>query len=158
MLTHRPVNEFDLKEIAQFPQNSRELFNMFPAGNYPLTVEQLQSAVTKRFESTVILSEEEVVGFANFYSLKDSISCAVGNVIVKPGKRGQGIGEHLTQTMVNIAVSKYSVKNIFISCFSDNFAGLLLYTKLGFKPFSIDSVKDPEGKIVPKINFQLEVV
>ena len=142
--------------FQHFPQTKKELFNIFPAAVYPLTVEQLRKAVDSRFESTVILQGGTVVGFANYYSLKPGISCAIGNLIVKPDMRGRGVGRFLTQTMIDIAFAKYAVATVFISCFSDNFAGLLLYTKLGFTPLSIDSAKDPEGRVIPRVNLHMQ--
>ena len=155
MLRYRAVREADLHDVVSFPQSAKELFNIFPAASYPLTIEQLKKAVDTRFESTVVLHGQEVVGFANYYSLKQAVSCVIGNLIVRPNRRRCGIGEYLTRTMVEIAFAKYSVDTVFISCFSDNFAGLLLYAKVGFVPVSVDSVKDPDGRIIPRVKFQL---
>ncbi len=157
MLSHRPVQYADLEEVVRFPQSRRELFNIFPAALHPLTVEQLKKAVDSRFESTVVHDEDEVVGFANYYSFTRGECCAIGNVIVRPERRGKGIGRYLIKTMIEIAVSKYEVKTVYISCFSDNFTALLLYASLGFKPFEIEPVKDFDGNSIPRIRMRLDV-
>ena len=41
----RNVEENDLKEICNFPQNEQELYFMFPKADYPLTVDQLDNIV-----------------------------------------------------------------------------------------------------------------
>jgi len=49
------------------------------------------------------------------------------------------------------------VRSVVISCFSDNFAGLMLYTKLGFGPDTIDAVRGPGGDMIPRIRFRLDI-
>jgi hypothetical protein len=40
---------------------------MFPKASYPLTIDQLKEAIAQRFDSTVVLLDDRVAGFANFY-------------------------------------------------------------------------------------------
>lgn len=93
-LSHKPVETNDLKIICQFPQNAEELFFMFPKAEYPLTVSQLEAVINNRFDSTVVLLNEEIVGFANFYEVKENKYCSIGNVIVNADYRNQGIGRY----------------------------------------------------------------
>ena len=117
-LSHRPVESIDFETICQLPKNSEELFFMFPKAVYPLTVCQLKSAIENRFASTVILLrtqyevrvyKEQIVGFANFYEVKENEFCSIGNVIVKSNLRNKGIGTFLIKTMENIGIEKYNV-------------------------------------------------
>ena len=135
MLTYRPVQVDDIRCICQFPQSEQELYFLFPKASYPLTVEQLQNAIDQRYDSTVVLKDNCVVGFANFYICEPEWKCAIGNVIIAPEARGHGVGQYLIETMVQIAWAKYKAKEVQISCFNQNVAGLLLYQKLGFRPF-----------------------
>ena len=155
MYKYRNVKESDLALICKFPQDKYELFNIYPACNYPLTVEQLKLAVDSRHDSTVILFEQEIVGFANFYVAEKKHTCSIGNAIIEPSMRGKGAGKFLIKTMIEIAKNKYNVKDVKISCFSNNTVGLLLYTQLGFKPDFIDNAKNPDNDIVARINFKL---
>jgi len=155
MLTHRPVQEADLPLICQFPRSELELFFMFPKATYPLTVEQLSAAIAQRSDSTVILLDGRVVGFANFYIFEPGERCAIGNVVVAPDARGQGVGQYLIETMVQIALTKYQAKEVQISCFNQNVPGLLLYLKLGFRPFEIESRIDKQGNRVASIHMKL---
>jgi ribosomal protein S18 acetylase RimI-like enzyme len=156
MYTYRNANDSDLSLICKFPQDKYELFNIYPAGTYPLTAEQLKLAVDARSDSTVILYDQEIVGFANFYVVEKGLTCSIGNAIVKPSMRGKGVGKFLIRTMIEIAKKKYNVKEVEISCFSNNTTGLLLYTQLGFKPDFIDKATDPDGNVVARINFKLQ--
>ncbi|VVP19672.1 hypothetical protein PS900_03788 [Pseudomonas fluorescens] len=53
-LNHRPVKASDVKMICGFPQNAQELFFMFPKAHFPLTETQLITAISQRFDSTVV--------------------------------------------------------------------------------------------------------
>jgi len=146
-LSHRPVESLDFETICQLPQNSEELFFMFPKAEYPLTVCQLKSAIENRFASTVILYEEQIVGFANFYEVKENKFCSIGNVIVKSNLRNKGLGTFLIKTMENIGIEKYNVSEFRISCFNTNTNGILLYSKLGYKPYEIEKRTNRENEI-----------
>jgi ribosomal protein S18 acetylase RimI-like enzyme len=155
MLTCRSVRDADIATICKFPQSGRELFFMYPKASYPLTCKQLTEAIEERADSTVILSDNEVVGFANFYACEPSRTCTIGNVIVAPGSRGRGVGIHLIKTMVEIAFKKHKVKEALISCFNRNAAGLLLYQKVGFRPFTIEERQDDRGGRAALIHMRL---
>lgn len=156
-LEHRPVEKRDFEQICQFPQNAEELFFMFPKAEYPFTLSQLETAVGNRFDSTVALQDEEVIGFANFYETKENHHCSIGNVIVNPKFRNQGIGEFLIKTMERIGIEKYKVSEIHLSCFNTNTNGILLYSKLGYKPYAVEKWIDKENKPTALIELKRKV-
>lgn len=137
-LTNRPLLLSDLEIIYKLPENEQELFFMCPKANYPLTKDQFENIVKDRFDSTVVLLDNEIVGFANFYDVKKGQYCAIGNVIVSSRFRRSGIGTYLITVMENIGKQKYNVSEIHLSCFNENTDGLLLYTKLGYIPYEIE--------------------
>lgn len=137
-LSHRSVRESDLETICGFPQNAEELYFMFPKANYPLTIVQLRTTVESRSDATVILYNNEIVGFANFYEVERNCYCSIGNVIVNPNYRNRGIAKFLIETMESIAIEKYNVSELHISCFNTNTQALLLYSKLGYFPYGIE--------------------
>lgn len=157
IFTFRSVEKNDIKEICTFPKDEIELLFMFPKAEFPLTIEQLNQAITSRHDSTVVLYEDKVVGFANFYICEDGEKCAIGNVIIKPNMRGTGASVYLVNTMINIARSKYHVKKIEISCFNTNTSGLLLYTKLGFVPTLVEKRIDKQGNPIGLIHLELNI-
>ena len=138
ILQHRPVKADDIKTICSFPLNAQELFYMFPKAQYPLTEAQLSNAITQRFDSTVVEAGNSVVGFANFYRAETGGVCCIGNVIVSPSARGEGVATFIVETMTGLAFERYGANEVQISCFNENTAGLLLYPKLGFVPYSIE--------------------
>jgi ribosomal protein S18 acetylase RimI-like enzyme len=156
MLACRPVQSSDLAIVCGFPQSAQELFFMFPKAVFPLTVEQLAAAISQRFDSMVLLAGTEVVGFANYYQCIPGESCSIGNVIVSPAVRGKGAGRYLVETMTAVAFERHQVKKVEISCFNENVTGLLLYTRLGFKPYAVEERLDYSGKRVALIHMQMK--
>lgn len=136
-LSYRAIKADDLKKISQFPKNEEELFFMFPKAEYPLTESQLEAAINSRFDSTVILLNDDIVGFANFYEVKEYQYCSIGNVVVNTNYRNMGVGKYLIQMMERIAIEKYNVSELHLSCFNTNTKGILLYSKLGYIPYEI---------------------
>jgi len=154
-LTHRPIARKDIHAICNFPQSEDELFFMFPKAEFPLAPSQLQEAIMQRSNSTVVELGDEVVAFANFYRCETSGSCSIGNVIVSPLARGHGIGRYLIEKMTNLAFSKHLATEVTVSCFNQNIAGLLLYTKLGFQPYAVEERKNRKGNLVALSHMRL---
>jgi RimJ/RimL family protein N-acetyltransferase len=155
LFTHREVRAEDVERICSFPQSAEELFFLFPKATHPLTPEQLQRAIDQRFDSTVVLLDGEVSGFANFYVREVKGSCAIGNVVVAPEARAKGVGRYLIETMTTAALRKHGAREVRISCFNGNVAGLLLYSKLGFVPYRVERRLDPAGARVALIHMRL---
>lgn len=157
ILSYRPVKHRDFELICNLPQNAEELFFMFPRAQFPLTVEQLETAVKNRFDSTVILLNKEVVGFANFYEVKEDKHCCIGNVVVSSGYRNQGIGKFLIETMEHIAIEQHNASELHLSCFNTNTKGILLYTKLGYIPYEVERRKIFDNESLALIKMKKEV-
>ncbi len=155
MLTHRPASAKDLALICDFPQTETELFFAYPTANFPLTPEQLQNAIKHRFDPTVILLEEKVNGFANFRVREYGGMCEIGNVMVALAARRRGVARFLVRFMAHLAFSKYAAEEVQLACFNENVAGLFLYTKLHFRPFSIEERRDKRGSAVALIHMRL---
>lgn len=153
-LSYRPVKMDDLGTICSFPQSAEELFFMFSKAEYPLTASQLQEAIESRFDSTVVLLDNKIVGFANFYEVKEGKHCSVDNVIVDGSLRNKGIGKFLIESMEQITIKKYNAIEIHISCFNTNTNGLLLYTKLGYIPYEIEKWTTSENQSLPLIKLK----
>lgn len=154
MLSCRPVQENDIPQICLFPQSAEELFFLFPRASYPLTSDQLKDAIDQRSDSTVVLWNGAIVGFANFYRWGAG-GCSIGNVIVSPASRGFGVGRYLIEGMIDIAFSTHRAAEVAVSCFNHNTAGLLLYSKLGFLPFAVEERQNRSGNRVALIHLRL---
>lgn len=156
-LSYRALQETDFEKVCALPQNEEELFFMFPRAEYPLTIHQLKEAIASRYDSTVIIKEGEVVGFANFYEVVENRYCSIGNVIVSPKYRSEGIGDFLIRAMEHIGIEKYNVSEFHLSCFNNNTKGILLYSKLSYKPYETEKRFDKENNPVALIKMKKEV-
>lgn len=155
VLSHRQVRPEDVARVCAFPQDAEELFFLFPRATYPLTPEQLRQAIDQRHDSTVVLVDDRVCGFANFYVREVSGTCAIGNVVVAPEARGRGVGRYVVETMIRKGLVEHRAGEVRISCFNGNVAGLLLYAKLGFVPFAVEPRADPRGARVALVHMRL---
>ncbi|MFQ6573269.1 GNAT family N-acetyltransferase [Pseudomonas sp. UM16] len=153
-LTHRPVQAQDIASICRFPQGPDELFYMFPKANYPLTSAQLNDAITQRVGSSVVVGEGKVLAFANLYKAEHNGICALGNVVVAPAARGHGVARYLVQAMIDLARKQFNAREVWVSCFNNNTAGLLLYPQLGFVPFAIEERQGPGNTRVALIQMK----
>ncbi|WP_081417548.1 GNAT family N-acetyltransferase [Paenibacillus sp. Soil522] len=73
-------------------------------------------------EPTVILCNQEVVAYANFYD-HDGDSCWLGNVIVPPDYQGKGASQYLIRVMEIIGREKLKVQRLKLVCHNTNTRG-----------------------------------
>lgn len=154
-LTHRPAGKHDLPLVCSFPTSAEELFYLFPRASFPLTPEQLMAAVEERRDSTIVVSDEQPVAFANFYRWERGGACVLGNVIVAPHMRGRGVGRYLIDAMLDLAFVSHEADDVLVSCFNRNTGGLLFYSRLGFRPFLIEPRVDYLGREAALIHLRL---
>lgn len=98
---------------------------MCPKADYPLTVDQLKNVIKDRFDPTVVLFNNEIVGFANFIVVKEKQFSLIGNVVVSSLFRKSRVGIFLISVMENIGRQKYNVQEFHLSCFNQNLNGIL---------------------------------
>lgn len=132
--THRPLEDKDAAIICGFAQSAEELFFAFPNAIFPLPPDELIAAARQRFSPTVVLKDGAAVGYANFIKVKDRGFCTIGNLLVHPGHRRNGVATYLVKKMMHIAFETYCARFLRAACFSHNQAGYQLYHQLGFKP------------------------
>ncbi len=157
MFSHRPLKESDAEEICTFPRSREELFYMFPNASYPLAPDQLLSAARTRHCPTVVLADQRIVAYGNFIQAVYKDFCLIGNVIVNPFHRRKGAATYLIKLMVNLARGDFQAGHVRIYCFNQNTAGLLLYHRLGFKPFGMEVRRNPTGEPVSLILMNLDL-
>lgn len=153
-LHHRPATADDLDEVVRFPQDRDELFYCYPKANWPLTVGQLAAAMAERRGSTLVLLDGRAAGFANFYQWQPREYCALGNMMVAPWARRHGVAQYLIDVMENLARDQYKARVMKVSCFNANAAGLLLYTRLGYRPQAIVERADPQGRRIALVQLE----
>ncbi|WP_282876815.1 GNAT family N-acetyltransferase [Pseudomonas peli] len=109
--------------------------------------------MAERRDSTVVLLDGRVAGFANFYQWHYDDHCALGNLMVAHWARGHGVAHYLVAVMEQLAREHYHAKRMQVSCFNANSAGLLLYPKLGYALSGVVERRDPKGQRVALIQF-----
>jgi RimJ/RimL family protein N-acetyltransferase len=132
--SHRPLEDKDADIICGFAQSAEELFFAFPKATFPLTPDAFIAAARQRFSPTVVIQDEAVVGYANFFRVKDKGFCTIGNLMVHPDHRRKGVATYLVKVMMHIAFETYCARFVRAACFSHNQAAYQLYHRLGFKP------------------------
>lgn len=153
-LTARPAQAADLTEVVTFPQNPDELFYCYPKASWPLSIGQLAAAMAERRDSTVVCLDGRVAGFANFYQWQHGEYCALGNVMVAPWARGQGVAQRLIAEMEALAHQHYKAPLMKVSCFNANAGGLLLYSHLGYRTTGIVERRGPDGGRVALVQME----
>ena len=93
----------------------------------------------------VVLCEEQIVGYANFYEADYGDHCSIGNLIVHPQYRNQGVATYLIGKMERLAKDKYAAKESHLSCFEVNQKGLVLYQKLGYVSYALETREKGNG-------------
>lgn len=153
-LSFRPVQASDIPTVCTFAQSADEAFFFFPKCTWPLTAEQLAAAVAQRSDSSVVVEDDQVLAFANFYQWEQGGTCSLGNVLVAPEARGRGVARYLVEQMIEVARSRHQAREMKVSCFNHNTAGLLLYPQLGFVPFGIEERQGPDGTRVALVQMR----
>ncbi|WP_437882781.1 N-acetyltransferase family protein [Pseudomonas sp. LRF_L74] len=133
LLSHRPADPADLDAVSGFVHNADELYFAFPRAHWPLNREQLAAAVAERQASTLALLDGRPAGFANFYQHRHGEFCALGNLMIAPWARGQGVAQYLVGIMECLAKRDFQARELRASCFNANAAGLLLYQQLSYR-------------------------
>jgi len=146
-LSHRPPRDADLDQVVRFVGNADELFFAFPRAHWPLTREQLAAACAERRGSTLALLDGQPAGFANFYQSVAGEYCALGNLMIAPWARGQGVASYLVGVMEQLARRDFDARELKASCFNDNSAGMLLYARLGYRLVGLEERQRGEQRV-----------
>jgi len=155
MIDTRQLQATDFEAIGSFAQSAEELFYIAPSASYPWRADKFAEAIAERLSNTVFTDFGAIVGFANFYDLEPGEKAFIGNVIVNPSFRRQGLGRHILQHMMELAFTEHHFREVHLSCFSSNTPALLLYRKLGFKSYGIEQRTDYKNESVALVNFKL---
>lgn len=150
------VTKDDFEGICSLITSKEELFLVYPKGKYPFTVKQVEEIYSTRKELTVVTEGEKIIGFANLYNYKPEESAFIGNVIIDKNHRGNGLGKRIVLYMLKIAFEKLNLPEVRISVFSENTTAVLLYSNIGFVPYSIEERTDSAGNRVALIHMKLE--
>lgn len=145
MVEIRAATPEALKAIPGLIPNQSELFLVYPNGQYPLTLAQVQQLYADRFEFTVVYVNNKLVGFANLYDRSGDQYAFIGNIFICPTSRGQGLGKLVLQYMIKAVFEKYHLEEARLSVFADNKIATNLYYQVGFREYSSEYRVDPDN-------------
>ena len=151
----RAAQEIDFIHICKLVKSREEMFIFYPRGTYPLTIEQLEHLASTRKSLTVVTHDDQIIGFANLFDFKTGQSASIGNVIVDPAFRGQGVGRKLVRRMLELVFEQLNLPEAHISVFGHNSPALLLYHELGFTPYAIEERHDFADRRTALIHLKL---
>ncbi len=132
-----PATDGHFQHICNLIETKEELFWVSPNAHFPLDIDQLRQAAQERNNLSVIIDDGQVIGFANLYDVEKSVKAFIGNVIISKNYRGQGVGRMLINYMANIVRGEYQAEP-HLTVISDNSPALLLYSSMGFTPYSVE--------------------
>jgi len=141
-VSFRPIVEDDFQTLCDLIPSEEELFWVYAHGKYPLTIPQVRRLVDNRMEPTVMLHDDRVVGFADFYSYRKARSVFIGNVVIAPSMRGQGLGKRLVCRMIDRALRGLDLPLVKLHVYNRNLRALIMYGAMGFVPYAMKVARD----------------
>lgn len=131
------ATEQHYEAIAHLVTSPEEMMLVCPACRYPWNAEKLRAIAQDRYSLTVALLEGNVVAFSNLYDIQPKQVAFIGNVIVSRAARGRGVGQAVIRHMMTLCRQHYQA-HPHLSVVSTNTPALLMYTKLGFRPYEVE--------------------
>ncbi|RCW51316.1 GNAT family N-acetyltransferase [Paenibacillus prosopidis] len=113
-------------------------------------------AMKRRIERSLLLVaevENKVVGFINFFQLKNRNDAELGSIYIYPEQHGQGIGSKLLNAGIDVL---NGVSNIFVNVERLTTSGKNFYTAKGFKIIN-EYDEDLAGNKVKMIRMVLQL-
>lgn len=141
----REWRQSDTPYLLNLIDTEEEAYHVLPSANYPLKKDNLNNIL--KIRDSVIVSEinKTVMGLASVYGVNEG-TAFLGSVVISKNYRGQNYGQKLINYVINNSTIKFNLKEIHVSCFSDNIFGLLFYSKLGFVPYGLKEKIDKYNK------------
>ncbi|MES9942653.1 MAG: GNAT family N-acetyltransferase [Candidatus Thiodiazotropha sp. 6PLUC2] len=142
------------RAILSLFQSADELFLIYPSATWPFDLTQLEKLAQQRTDLTVVVDDDQVIGFANLYRNLSADKIFVGNVVISQSYRGKGVGRQLVCHMCDLVFDNYA-SEVHITVFNPNTPALVLYRSLGFKPYDMEVRHTPNGQPIMAIHMQL---
>jgi ribosomal protein S18 acetylase RimI-like enzyme len=96
----------------------------------------------------MLLVNEIPTGFADLYNITIGKECFIGNLVISKNYRKMGHSKVLLEEIIQKGITQYNVQRIYIHCWCENTAAILLYEKFCFKPVEI-VVREFEKEKIP---------
>ncbi|MGK7909307.1 MAG: hypothetical protein AB4040_19025 [Synechococcus sp.] len=90
LISFRATQPPDSPQIFQLFTCRAEMQLIYPSGNFPMTIEQLEEIARVRVDLTSVVDGDRIVGFSNLSQFIPEKLAFMGNVVIHPQHRGRG--------------------------------------------------------------------
>ena len=124
-LSFREMQTSDLDAVMQI-----ETVN-FP---FPWTAGNFKDSITSGHDCVLLQMDDSIIGYAILMMVLDEAHLL--NISVAPSHKGQGLGRHLLDHMMQIGREKGGL-NMFLEVRPSNIAAITLYESIGFNEMGV---------------------
>ena len=124
-LSFREMQTSDLDAVMQI-----ETVN-FP---FPWTAGNFKDSITSGHDCVLLQLDDSIIGYAILMMVLDEAHLL--NISVAPSHKGQGLGRHLLDHMMQIGREKGGL-NMFLEVRPSNIAAITLYESIGFNEMGV---------------------
>ncbi|MFC3194486.1 GNAT family N-acetyltransferase [Marinicella sediminis] len=138
-------NDEDLRQVFKWFTDAGEVLKWGgPDLTFPLELDRFKKeSKHHKSQSFVLSSGSELLAFGQFYNRLERIH--LGRLVVAPVFRGQRLGEHLIEALIDKGKVTLGLSDAALFVLSDNLPAMRLYRRLGF-------TEQPYPKPIPLAN------
>lgn len=127
-----PCTDQDLVGVFRWFNSEKSVFYWGgPDLSYPLQIKRFKTeSKFHKSHSYVLKQGRQLLAFGQFYNRLDH--CHLGRLVVSPQFRGQGVGGHLINALIDEGTMVLNVSKTSLFVLADNNSAMKLYKKLGF--------------------------
>lgn len=144
--TFRPLVEDDYAILPRLTANADEAARVFWEAQDPADSRSVRALLASRQDLTVAESRGRVVGVGALYEVEEGRQGYVGPVVVDPEFRGHGVGSMLMSRLLETAFRMHGLREVRARVLGDNEDGIVLFSELGFMPYSNEECPGPDGR------------
>lgn len=126
----------DAHEIADWVESREQLRWVAPSTDVPLTPAKVVAWKKSGGEAFVLVTgdQPEPIAYGELNPMRNAPhDLWLGHLIVRPDRRGQGVGRTLLTRLLELAFGRYAAKRVMLVVFPDNVAAIECYRRVGFQ-------------------------
>ncbi|MCX7553054.1 GNAT family N-acetyltransferase [Marinicella sp. S1101] len=128
-----PCTDQDLVGVFRWFNSEKAVFYWGgPDISYPLQIKRFKTqSKYHKSQSYVLKQGRTLLAFGQIYNRLDH--CHLGRLVVSPKFRGQGVGVHLIEALLQAGQDDLNLDKGSLFVLSDNTSAMKLYEKVGFE-------------------------
>lgn len=130
-----PFDKVYADVIAGWVSTDEELHWLAPSTRAPLTAEKVAAWGKPGGESVLMMcdSDSHPLGYAELNPMRRRDRLWIGHVIIRPDRRGRGIGGAFVHLLLTRAFEEHSVARVLLIVFPSNTSAIRCYVRAGFE-------------------------